>query len=380
MKTAVVFAFCLFFQAFLFLLQSQPLPVKPSSPQPDQNIPYELSTKEWKYVQRVWEKSCYPVTLYPKGGSPGNGQILFRNDSVLILWADSKTFINPYKADSLIKVFNTSFIDSLCGYRYYQFKDKGNGLLWGPLAGLVHGIVMLIVVGGGGALFVLPITIGAGFAIGGVGEIIKASSASAGLQKVPFNFEGLRAHKQKRYIIYPDRLPEWLGNHTISNENKAGILETMAFDDVTNHSPKAKKSFRIPRWHLSPLFGFAIPSYETYEDNKIFGGSLGYKMNRYFLIEYRYLYYEWCWSDWTFNDVTFVQQYTKQGQTFSAQFIAFQPDRYLRNRFEFNLGIGISTNKIRYSDSGTDFSDNLAGLGLISGLGPIFKSQLINPY
>jgi hypothetical protein len=175
-------------------------------------------------------------------------------------------------------------------------------------------------------------------------------------------------------------LPEWLGNHTISNENKAGILETMAFDDVTNHSPKAKKSFRIPRWHLSPLFGFAIPSYETYEDNKIFGGSLGYKMNRYFLIEYRYLYYEWCWSDWTFNDVTFVQQYTKQGQTFSAQFIAFQPDRYLRNRFEFNLGIGISTNKIRYSDSGTDFSDNLAGLGLISGLGPIFKSQLINPY
>ncbi len=89
----------------------------------DNPIPYGLSEKNWDKVQKIWNRKSLPV-IHLSNNTLTKGQILYMNDTMLVFWADARSFYNPFESDSLLRVFKSDSIGNIMAGRALKTELK----------------------------------------------------------------------------------------------------------------------------------------------------------------------------------------------------------------------------------------------------------------
>jgi hypothetical protein len=342
-------------------------------------LPYGLNTREWTKLQQKWVKRSLPVTLCLSNDSIVNGQILFRNDTVLILWAEEYTFFDPAQADSKVMIFNRDSVKQILVKERFSLTDEESGMYWSTMAGFIHGFLFLAA-NGAPYDYAAPLIFPAiGFGIGGVVDIIKVATENVRGTKEPVNFDRLRKGIQKKYYFYRDSLPEPVKEIISGNIDKIGGLESMTFEDVLASSPQTRRWFRSPQFSLSALTG---PYFSKYHEDKSRSISISasYRFPRRISLGYMYKNFSPWYDDRNIPPNTLLLEYFyRQGHTIFCHYTILSADRFLSNRFEISAGAGASLNKIAFQSdkfdlysgmqtylAGHNGKENKAGLSLMA--------------
>lgn len=109
----------------------------------DSAIPYELTSSQWKHVQKKWARKNVDATLYLSDSTTRKGQLVAVNDSVVLLWKGEGMYY-PGAADSMITEFPLEEVDSVhVASRFIDPRGGRKGMLIGGGVGLVTGVGLI---------------------------------------------------------------------------------------------------------------------------------------------------------------------------------------------------------------------------------------------
>ncbi len=342
-------------------------------------VPYDLSLKEWNKVQKIWKRNSLPVVrLY--NNELTHGQILFMNDTMLVLWADAVSFYNPYESDSLLRIIKGDSIGKIMAGRFVPRKFWDNGLFWFPLAGLEVGIRMLLMTGELQAMFVsVPI----GFAVGGLVEMV-ARRGNYSISRETVDFSVNSDSIQRYYFFFRDELPGHVLETGISYGTEKGYTEQVTFDSLLEESALLRKVFWMPNFSVAGYIGTAFFTFHGAQMRTTAGASLRYGLSDKFFLGYSLRYAEAFWSEGYDPPLPYYREesYRKAGHTLFFKYAPLTVNRFLTKRIELTTGAGLSMNTVKwveniytstdyyYSNSfNRDRKHYLAGLALMVDLG-----------
>jgi hypothetical protein len=313
--------------------------------------------KDWGKLQQKWEKRSLPVTLCLSNDSTLKGQVLFRNDSVLVLWADEHTFFNPLQADRYLRVFDPDSVQKIMVREHFSFTDEESGIYWNTLAGFLNGFLFMNA--SGYTYYYSPVLIfsAAGFGLGCVVDLIKVAADNAREKREAKDLNELPKRIQKKYSFFGDIQPESVSE--MISLSDSSVETDMPFEDLLAVSPQAGRWFRTPHFSLCAQAGPYFWKYREEQDRSI-SISAAYTFSGRYTIRYMYRGFSEYYVDGILTGNTLsLENIHRTGNALFFNYAILPADRFLSNRFEISAGAGVSINKITYIFDKYDYFSNM---------------------
>jgi hypothetical protein len=356
----------LFTLACIFIIQliscncrSQQLTKGASFPYDTLSPPYQLTAKQWEKLQQKWVKRSLPVTLQLKDDSTVKGQLLFKNDTVIILWADEKLFINPALSDHYIKVIHPDSVSRIMTNEHFSMTDEESGIYWTAMGGFLHGFSFMLLNGNYYEYNLPALFTAIGLGIGCAVDITKLAIKNSKEKKEPGDFSKLPGRIQKKYYFFSNTLPESFSQNIFASFGNHDTFDSVPFEELLIASPQTRRWFRKPSVGLSAQVG---PYYSKYQSDLHRTVSLAatYRISGRYTAGYRYRGYSQYDEDWLEQDEnSSYESIHRTAHTLFFRYSILQPDYFLMNRFELSAGAGVSLNHFEYNINMLDFYDNV---------------------